>query len=124
MILSQSNLLLKKLFGYLFGDKGYLSKKIFQKLYDRGIKLVTKIRTNMKNKLMDPWEKLILRARGVIESVNNRLKNGCQIEHHRHRSPINFLANLFGGMAAYQLHPNKPSLRLSPFEKLQFFSMS
>lgn len=116
--------LVEKLFGYLFGDKAYLSKKLFQKLYERGIKLVTKIRSNMKNKLMDPWEKLMLRARGVIESVNNRLKNGCQIEHHRHRSPINFLANLFGGMAAYQLQPKKPSLRLSPVEKLRFFSMS
>ena len=111
--------LVENLFGYLFGDKAYLSKKIFQKLYERGLKLVTKIRSNMKNKLMDSWEKLMLRSRGIIESVNNRLKNGCQIEHHRHRSPVNFLANLFGGMAAYQMQPNKPSLRLSPIQKLQ-----
>jgi len=74
----------------------------------------------MKNVLMDLWEKLMLRARGVIESVNNRLKNGCQIEHHCHRSPKNFLANLFGGLVAYQLLPNKPSLKLSSVEKLQF----
>lgn len=112
--------LTKNLFGHLFGDKAYLSKKVFQKLYKCGLKLVTKIRSNMKNKLMDSWEKLMLRSRGVIESVNNRLKNGCQIEHHRHRSPVNFLANLFGGMAAYQIQPNKPSLRLSPIQKLQF----
>ena len=116
--------LVEKLFGYLFGDKAYLSKKMFSKLYERGLKLVTKVRSNMKNKLMDPFEKLMLRSRGVIESVNNRLKNGCQIEHHRHRSPINFLANLFGGMIAYQLQPTKPSLYLSLYEKLQFFSMS
>ncbi|MEM7175751.1 MAG: transposase [Chlamydiota bacterium] len=83
----------------------------------KGIKLVTTIRRNMKNKLMIPWEKLILRSRGLIESVNNRLKNGCQIEHHRHRSPINFLANLFGGLVSYQLQPKKPSLCLSPEEK-------
>ena len=116
--------LVEKLFGYFFGDKAYLSKKMFSKLYERGLKLVTKVRSNMKNKLMDPFEKLMLRSRGVIESVNNRLKNGCQIEHHRHRSPINFLANLFGGMIAYQLQPTKPSLYLSLYEKLQFFSMS
>ena len=73
----------------------------------------------MKNTLMGPWEKLMLQARGVIESVNNRLKNGCQIGHHRHRSPRNFLANLFGGLVAYQLSPNKPSIRLSSVEKLQ-----
>jgi len=50
----------------------------------------------------------------------NRLKNGCQIEHHRHRSPRNFLANLFGGLVAYQLLSNKPSLNLSSVKKLQF----
>jgi len=68
--------LTKKLVGYLFGDKAYLSKNLFQKLYQHGLKLITKIRSNMKNVLMDPWEKLMLRARGVIESVNDRLKNG------------------------------------------------
>jgi hypothetical protein len=116
--------LTKKLFGYLFGDKAYLSQKMFKKLYERGLKLVTKIRSNMKNKLMSPWEKIMLQARGLIESVNNRLKNGCQIEHHRYRSPINFLANLFGGLAAYQLQPKKPSIRLPFHEKLPFFSMT
>ena len=116
--------LTQKLFGYLFGDKAYLSQTMFKKLYERGLKLVTKIRSNMKNKLMDPWEKLMLQARGLIESVNNRLKNGCQIDHHRHRSPTNFLANLFGGLAAYQLNPKKPSIRPSLNEKLTLLSMS
>ncbi|WP_162180944.1 transposase [Neochlamydia sp. TUME1] len=32
-------------------------------------------------------DKILLRKRGVVESVNNKLKNSCQIEHHRHRSP-------------------------------------
>ena len=116
--------LTQKLFGYLFGDKAYLSQTMFKKLYERGLKLVTKIRSNMKNKLMDPWEKLMLQARGLIESVNNRLKNGCQIDHHRHRSPTNFLANLFGGLAAYQLNPKKPSIRPSLNEKFTPLSMS
>jgi hypothetical protein len=104
--------LAKSLFGYLFGDKGYLSANVFKRLYDKGIKLITRIRSNMKNKLMNPWEKLMLRARGVIESVNNRLKYGCQIEHHRHRSRKNFLVNLFGGLIGYQLQPKKPSIPL------------
>lgn len=116
--------LVKKLFGYLFGDKGYLSMKMFKQLYEKGIKLITRIRSNMKNKLMSPWEKLMLRARGVIESVNNRLKQGCQIEHHRHRSRRNFLANLFGGLIGYQLQPNKPSVRLLPQKSSQLLSMS
>jgi hypothetical protein len=111
--------LTRQLFGLLFGDKGYLSAKKFRELYQKGIKLVTRIRSNMKNKLLLYSEKLLLRARGVIESVHNRLKYGCQIEHHRHRSFINFLANLFGGLIGYQLDPKKPSLHLSPQQKLE-----
>ena len=116
--------LVKKLFGRIFGDKGYLSNKLFRELYEKGIKLITTIRKNMKNKLIDPWEKLLLRSRGLIESVNNRLKNGCQIEHHRHRSPVNFLANLLGGLIGYQIQPKKPSLLLSSRKRLLTSSMS
>jgi hypothetical protein len=60
----------------LFGDKGYLSKKVFEELYEKGIKLIPRIRSNMKNRLMVYWEKIMLRTRGVIDSVHNRLKNG------------------------------------------------
>lgn len=101
--LAAVSFLVKNLFGHLLGDKGYLSKKTFEKLYERGIKLVTRIRSNRKNQLMNSWEKLMLRTRGIIESVHNRLKQGCQIEHHRHRSRKNFLANLCGGLIGYQL---------------------
>ena len=122
--LSPVDFLVKKLFGHLFGDKGYLSMKVFERLYEKGVKLITRIRSNMKNKLMIPWEKLMLRARGVIESVNNRLKYGCQIEHHRHRSRRNFLANLFGGLISYQLQPNKPSIRRFPQKSSRLLSIA
>ncbi len=64
----------------------------------------------MKNKLMDLTDKLLLRKRAVIESVNDFLKNICQIEHSRHRSPINFIVNLIAGLAAYSFIPKKPTL--------------
>jgi hypothetical protein len=60
---------------------------------------------------MDMEEKLLLRKRGAIESVNDFLKNICQVEHTRHRSPVNFLVNLFGALAAYSFLPHKPSIR-------------
>ncbi|AJA48427.1 transposase IS4 family protein [Clostridium pasteurianum DSM 525 = ATCC 6013] len=44
--------LAKELFGKLFGDKGYLLKKISDILYSKGIQLIKKIKKNMKNKLM------------------------------------------------------------------------
>ena len=100
------------LIGKMIGDKGYISKKIFEKLYRRGLKLITQILKNMKNKLMLLTDKLLLRKRAVVESVIDPLKNISQIEHSRHRSPMNFLVNLLAGLAAYCLQPKKPSLNL------------
>jgi hypothetical protein len=105
--------LAKDLFGKLFGDRGYISQDLFEKLYQIGIQLVTKIRKNMKNKLMTIYDKLLLKGRGVVDSVIGQLKEGCQIEHTRHRSPINFVLNLMGGLAAYSLRSRKPSLDVS-----------
>lgn len=98
--------------GYLFGDKGYISRALFEQLYERGLKLVTRCRKNMKNRLLPLGERLLLQKRCLIESVNDRLKNLCQIEHSRHRSLLNFLVNLIAGLVAYTYHPVKPSLDL------------
>jgi CRISPR/Cas system CSM-associated protein Csm2 small subunit len=100
------------LFGKLFGDKGYISQSLFEKLLAKGIKLVTNMRTNMKCRLMEWEEKILLRKRSLIETVNDTLKNVCQIEHSRHRSPINFLAHLIAGLVAYTRLPKKPSLKI------------
>jgi hypothetical protein len=100
------------LWGRLFGDKGYISQDLFEKLYARSVKLVTNLRKNMKNMLMDAAEKLLLRKRSLIETINDQLKNVCQIEHTRHRSPTNFLVHLIAGLIAYAKQPKKPSLNL------------
>lgn len=112
--------LCQKIFGMLFGDKGYISSNLFSELYEQGVQLITKLRANMKNKLIPLLNKLLLKKRGLIESVHNRLKYGAQIEHHRHRSPWNFLINLLSGLASYSVNPNKPSLRIDR-ELLQTF---
>jgi hypothetical protein len=67
----------------------------------------------MKNRLMALSDKLLLRKRAIIETINDQLKNISQIEHTRHRSPINFLVNLVSGLIAYTHQPKKPSLRLN-----------
>ncbi len=105
--------MLKNHQGKVFGDRGYISEKLSQKLMKEGIQLFTKAKKNMKNKLMKMIDKLILKKRAIIESVNNLLKNQCQIEHHRHRSRWNFLSNLMAGLANYCLNPNKPRLYFS-----------
>lgn len=107
----------KGLFGKLFGDKGYISEELFLKLYERGLEIITRLKKNMKNKLMNLVDKILLRSRGVIESVNNKLKYDCQIEHHRHRSPWNFLVNLVSGIVSYAYDSCKPSVQISKKEK-------
>ena len=103
--------LTKKVKGKLFRDKGYLGKKLFEKLWSRGIKIVTKIKKNMKNKLMEMEDKILLKKRGVVESVINILKRILLIDNTRHRNLSNFFSNLFSGLIAYAFRKKKPSLK-------------
>lgn len=107
----------KNIFGKLFGDKGYISAKIGKTLLERGLQLFTTIRSNMKQKFMKMEDKILLRKRSLIETVNDQLKNISQIEHTRHRSVWNFLVNVLSGLAAYCRQPKKPSLRWTDKEK-------
>lgn len=102
---------LNKIFGKLFADKGYVGKELAKILFIDGIQLITHIRNNMKNCLMTISDKILLRKRSIIETVNDELKNICQVEHSRHRSFANFLTNLISGLIAYSLLPKKPSIK-------------
>lgn len=106
-----------RLHGKLYGDRGYISADLFLALWQQGVQLVTGIRKNMKNRLLPLWDKLMLRKRNLIETINDQLKNSNQIEHTRHRSPRNFLTNLLAGLVAYQLQPKKPSLHFTRTEQ-------
>ena len=79
---------------------------------NNGIQLVTKVKNNMKNSLMTVADKIMLRKRAVVESVNDELKNIAQIEHSRHRSFTNFITNALSAIAAYCFFPKKPSISL------------
>ena len=102
---------LKKIAGKLFADKGYISQKLVENLFIDGIQLITGIRNNMKNQIMSMYDKIMLRKRSIIETVNDELKNICQIEHSRHRSFHNFISNLISGLLAYSFLPKKPSIK-------------
>jgi hypothetical protein len=101
---------LQAIFGKLFADKGYISDKLTKILFVNDIHLITSIRNNMKNCLMTMSDKIMLRKRSVIETVNDELKNICQLEHSRHRSFANFIANIIAGLIAYSFLPKKPSI--------------
>ncbi len=104
--------LLSRIYGKLFGDRGYISQSLFEQLFIDGIHLFTKLRKNMKNSLMHLSDKILLRKRALVETVIDELKNICQIEHTRHRSQEGFIVNLISGLIAYSYLPKKPSLNL------------
>jgi hypothetical protein len=104
--------LFKNLEGIAAGDKGYLSKQKSQNLLKKGLRLITRVRKNMKEKTMTYFEKFFLNHRGIVETVIDQLKTICHIDHSRHRKPDNFVINLLAGLMAYLLRPRKPSLKL------------
>ena len=107
--------LCKRLFGKLIADRGYISQPLFEQLLETfNIQLITRIKKNMKNRLMPLFDKLLLRKRAIIESVIDQLKNISQIEHTRHRNPINAFINIVAGLIAYCHQPKKPSLGIIP----------
>lgn len=101
--------LLKFIQGKCFGDKGYLSR-YFEEFYQKGIHLITRVRKNMKNYPMDWWDKLILRKRAIIESVNDILMSVFDIDHTRHRSPQNAITHILGAIMAYSFYDTKPAI--------------
>ncbi len=102
---------IEKLRGKLYADKGYISQKLTEILFVDGLYLITQIRNNMKNVLMEMKDKILLRKRSVIETINDELKNMCSIEHWRHRSFENFLTNLLAALIAYTFFPKKPAIK-------------
>jgi hypothetical protein len=96
--------------GKAFADKGYISEELFKKLHEKGVKLVTGIKKNMKNKLMILEEKLLLRKRSIVETVFGYLKETLMLVHTRHRSPANMLVHVMATLISYQLLDVKPSI--------------
>ena len=110
--------LCKNVYGKLFGDRGYISSALFQKLLLDGVQLITNIKANMKNKLLPLFDKLLLRKRFIVETTFGILKEEFHLEHSRHRSPANFIVNLLSTLIAYCLRPNKPSIRLTNHDQI------
>lgn len=108
--LASADSITKGLEGKLFGDKAYISKSLFAKLYARDLRLVTGIRKDMKNHLLELEDKVNLRKRSLIESVFNVLKNHMNLQHTRHRSPVNFLVHILACVTAYAIRKSSVCL--------------
>ena len=102
--------MVKGITGKLIGDKGYISKKLSAELFEQKVTLITKIKKNMKNILMDTTDKMMLMRRSFIETIFSSMKSLNTLIHSRHRSPINAFSHLFAGLINYQIRTDKPSL--------------
>ena len=103
--------------------KRYIGKTLFESLFVDGIQLFTKVKNYMKNSLMSIADKICLRKRGLIETVNDELKNIAQIEHSRHRSFNNFIANALSTIAAYCFFEKKPAIDVEFINDRQLFGV-
>jgi len=112
-------ILAKNLKGWLFGDKGYISKDLSKTLLDKGIELITNVKQGMKKVFLDPAKKYLLKKRFVIETIFDQLKNKLTIDHTRHRSMHNFLLNIVSALVAYQFLPKKPSVGFKKLNNLK-----
>jgi len=104
------NKLTQGLTGWLFGDRGYISKKLAQTLKQQGLELITKLKQNMKKQFIEPLKKCWLKKRGIIETVIDQLKAILHVQHTRHRSPANFFTNVLAALLAYTFKPKKPTV--------------
>nr|WP_207154945.1 transposase [Prevotella herbatica] len=61
-------------------------KYLFERLFFDGIQLILKLKNNMKGSIMKVSDKLLLKEKVIIETINDELKNIAQVEYSRHRS--------------------------------------
>jgi len=104
--------LIKNYLGKLFGDKGYISKKLTDLLALNDVELITTLKKNMKPRVLKAFDTLLLRKRSIIETINDQLKNISNIEHSRHRSLTNCMINVVAGLVSYSYQEKKPSLKI------------
>jgi hypothetical protein len=97
--------------GKVFGDRGYISKDLFDELRNKGIQLITRVKKNMKNILIPIADKLMLLKRTLIETVIGRIKLLDKLEHSRHRSPTNAFSHMVACLINYQLLDQKSSIK-------------
>lgn len=105
--------MVKNIFGKVFGDRGYISRELFNDLLDKNIQLITRIKKGMKNILMPAMDKILLLKRALVETVIGKIKLLNKFEHSRHRSPTNAFSHMIASLIHYQLLDDKPSI--TPF---------
>src|SRR6201995_1440533 len=100
--------LTKGLVGKLFGDKGYIGKKLAEELLGRGLTLMTRVRKNMKSLPVSLFDKALLKGRNVAETIIGHIKEFSSLRLPKHRSVVNAFTHIVAAIVAYQIDPLSP----------------
>src|SRR5918994_672437 len=111
--------LTRELTGKLFGDKGYIGRKLAEDLMRRGLTLFTRVRKNMKSLPMSLHDKVLLNARNMAETIIGHIKEFSSLNLSKHRSVINAFVHIIAAITAYQINPFKPKRNLQPCYQLE-----
>ena len=98
----------RDLAGKIFGDKGYLGKKLAEELLRHGLALMTRVRKNMKALPMTMLDKMLLNGRNIAETIIGNIKEFSSFNLPRHRNVTNAFVHLIAALTSYQLNPLKP----------------
>ena len=111
--------LTRDLIGKLFGDKGYIGRKLAEDLLRRGLTLFTRVRRNMKSLPLSLQDKALLNARNMAETIIGHIKEFSSLNLSKHRSVINAFVHIIAAITAYQINPFKPKINLQPRYQLE-----
>ena len=100
--------LTKDLIGKLFGDKGYIGKKLAELLLRRGLALMTRVRSNMKSLPVSFFDKALLNGRNIAETIIGHIKEFSSLRLPKHRSVFNAFTHITAAIIAYQINPLSP----------------
>jgi hypothetical protein len=100
--------LTKDLIGKLFGDKGYIGKKLAEDLLRRGLALMTRVRANMKALPVSFFDKALLNGRSIAETIIGHIKEFSSLRLPKHRSVFNAFTHITAAIIAYQINPLFP----------------
>ncbi len=118
--------LFKGIKGWIFGDKGYLmnGEKLDFIEHNGEIDFFAKPRKNTKQKPkkeMCEEAKRMAKKRPVIETVIGIQKGVMDLEHTRHREPINAITHTLAALCAYSFYERKPKVCITPIRQLMPF---
>jgi len=101
--------ILSDIVGKVFADRGYLGKEFFAEMFRKRVQVITRIKKNMKNILMDMRDKLLLKKRMIVESIFSSIKSCNTFENSRHRNVDNAFCHILSALIMYQLRSDKPT---------------